>query len=141
VNPISGIAEDFSVSAYGRANQALIETLELKPNFAVRRGTLLMGGWKLGKRALVALPKKKGQLEARDLVPDLRQKGVDLRIGLDIATISLKRIADVVVLVSGDSDMIPAMKFARKEGLRVYLDLLGFVGARREMKVHADLLI
>jgi uncharacterized LabA/DUF88 family protein len=46
-----------------------------------------------------------------------------------------------VVLVSGNSDLVPAMKFARKEGLRVYLDLLGFAGARRERKVHADLIL
>jgi uncharacterized LabA/DUF88 family protein len=140
-NPISGAVVDFAASAYGRASQALLETLELEPNFAVRRGTILMGGWKLGRRAIKALPKNKGQITAQDLEPDIHQKGVDLRIGLDIATIALKRIADIVVLVSGDSDLVPAMKFARKEGLRVYLDLLGFAGARREMKVHADLIL
>ena len=140
-NPISGAVTDYSTTVFGRANQALLETLELKPNFAVRRGGLLMGGWKLGRRALRALPKKKGQITAQDLEPDIRQKGVDLRIGLDIATIALKRIADVIVLVTGDSDLVPAMKFARKEGLRVYLDLVGFLGARQEMKVHADILL
>ncbi|MCY3544387.1 MAG: NYN domain-containing protein [Chloroflexi bacterium] len=33
-----------------------------------------------------------------------------MRIGLDIASITLKRQADTIVLVSGDSDFVPAAK-------------------------------
>jgi uncharacterized LabA/DUF88 family protein len=53
-------------------------------------------------------------IAANDLVPDLRQKGVDMRIGLDIAFISLRKVADVLVLITGDSDFVPAMKVARR---------------------------
>jgi uncharacterized LabA/DUF88 family protein len=67
----------------------------------------------------------------------MAQKGVDIRIGLDIAWISLKRVVDVLVLVTGDSDFVPVMKFARKEGLKVYLETMGH-GVRRELKAHAD---
>jgi uncharacterized LabA/DUF88 family protein len=42
-----------------------------------------------------------------------------------------------IVVVTGDSDLIPAFKFARREGIRVHLDCLGH-GVRRELKVHAD---
>jgi uncharacterized LabA/DUF88 family protein len=70
----------------------------------------------------------------------MAQKGVDIRIGLDIAWISLKRVADVLVLVTGDSDFVPVMKFARKEGLKVYLEKMGH-GVRRELKAHADLVL
>ena len=70
-------------------------------------------------------------------MPDLVQKGVDIRIGLDIAWISLKRTYDVLVLVTGDSDFIPAMKFARREGLKVYVEPMGH-GIRRELRAHAD---
>jgi len=38
----------------------------------------------------------------------------------------------------GDSDLVSAMKFARREGLRVYLDTLGSHHVRPELKVHAD---
>ena len=54
-----------------------------------------------------------------------RTKGVDLRIGLDIARLSLRRLVDVIVVVTGDSDMVLAFKFARREGVRVYLDHMG----------------
>lgn len=77
-------------------------------------------------------------IAANDLVPDMTQKGVDIRIGLDIAWIALKHVADVLVLVTGDSDFVPVMKFARKEGLKVYLETLSH-GVRRELKAHADL--
>ena len=54
----------------------------------------------------------------------LRQKGVDMRIGLDIASITLKRQADIIVLVAGDSDFVPAAKLARREGVEFILDPL-----------------
>jgi uncharacterized LabA/DUF88 family protein len=63
-----------------------------------------------------------------------------IRIGLDIAWISLKRVADILVLVTGDSDFVPVMKFARKEGLRVYLHPMGHP-VRRELKAHADFIL
>ncbi len=44
-----------------------------------------------------------------------------MRIGIDVATLTLKRIVDRVILVSGDTDMIPAMKLARREGVQVVL--------------------
>ncbi len=52
-------------------------------------------------------------------MPKIEQKGVDLRIGLDIARLSLRRMVDIIVVVTGDSDMVPAFKFARREGIRV----------------------
>jgi len=139
-NPVSGAVLDFSATPQSAQNRALIDTLELQPDFAVRRGTILHTGWKLGKYALKALSRNPRLVTARDFVPDMQQKGVDLRIGLDMATISLKRIVDIVVLVTGDSDMVPAMKFARREGLKVYLEALGH-GVRRELKAHADFIL
>lgn len=35
-----------------------------------------------------------------------------MRIGLDIALITLKRLAEIIVLVSGDADFVPASKMA-----------------------------
>jgi hypothetical protein len=36
------------------------------------------------------------------------------------------------------SDLVPAMKLARREGLRVLLDTLGNQGVRPELKIHSD---
>ncbi len=54
----------------------------------------------------------------------LRQKGVDMRIGLDISTLTLKKQVDTIVLVAGDSDFVPAAKLARREGINFILDPL-----------------
>ncbi len=59
-----------------------------------------------------------------DVTLDLRQKGVDMRIGLDIASLAYNRFVNTVVLVSGDSDFVPAAKLARREGLQFILDPL-----------------
>lgn len=83
-----------------------------------------------------------GSLSADDLsdddfVPALRQKGVDMRIGLDIASITLKRQADVIILVSGDSDFIPAAKLARREGMQFILDPL-WQSVSPDLSEHID---
>lgn len=54
----------------------------------------------------------------------LRQKGVDMRIGLDIASITLKKQAQTIILVSGDGDFVSAAKLARREGMQFILDPL-----------------
>jgi len=60
-----------------------------------------------------------------DFTYDVKQKGVDMRIGLDIASIASKRLVDQMVLVAGDSDFVPAAKTARREGIDFVLDPLG----------------
>jgi uncharacterized LabA/DUF88 family protein len=139
-NPIDHSILNFSGTPQARQNQALLQSLELQPNFAVRRGVLTMTGWKLGRSALKSLAGAARQITARDFVPDMGQKGVDMRIGLDIAWLSIKRIVDSVVLMTGDSDFVPVMKFARKEGVRVYMETLGHP-VRRELRVHADIVL
>jgi uncharacterized LabA/DUF88 family protein len=84
-----------------------------------------------------ALMKTPRPVQPGDLVPNVSQKGVDLGIGLDIARLALREMVQAIVVVTGDSDLIPAFKFARREGIRVYLDTLGH-GVRRDLKAHAD---
>ncbi|GGK66990.1 NYN domain-containing protein [Nocardia camponoti] len=47
------------------------------------------------------------------------QKGVDLRIGLDMAAHARNRIADVFILVSGDDDLTEAVEEAQSHGVQV----------------------
>lgn len=61
-------------------------------------------------------------LTENDVVYDLMQKMVDIKIGLDIASMSLKKLVDQIILISGDSDFVPAAKLARREGIDFILD-------------------
>ena len=57
-----------------------------------------------------------------DVNYDLRQKGIDMKIGIDIASLAYKKLVTQIVLIAGDSDFIPASKLARKEGIDFILD-------------------
>jgi uncharacterized LabA/DUF88 family protein len=115
----------------------LLKELEMKPDFALRLGETSTIGWKIGNGAFRQLLRQPRLLEAEDLVPAIEQKGVDLRIGLDISRLALTQTVEAVVVVTADSDLVPAFKFARREGLRVFLCHLGH-GIKRELKAHAD---
>lgn len=62
------------------------------------------------------------QLAEGDFTLNITQKGVDTRIGLDIASMALKKQVSQVILISADSDFIPIAKFARREGIDFILD-------------------
>lgn len=61
-------------------------------------------------------------IEDHEVKLNLRQKGVDMRIGIDITSLTLKKQVDTIVLVAGDSDFVPAAKLARREGVEFILD-------------------
>ena len=51
-------------------------------------------------------------LSENDVYFEMRQKGVDIKIGTDITSMALKRAVDKIILVPGDSDLVPAAKQA-----------------------------
>ena len=53
---------------------------------------------------------------------NIAQKGVDMKIGLDIASLAYKKLVDQIILIAGDSDFVPAAKLARREGIDFILD-------------------
>jgi hypothetical protein len=61
-------------------------------------------------------------LSPQDVSYEVRQKGVDMRIGLDIASLTFKKQVDQIVLIAGDADFVPAAKLARREGIDFILD-------------------
>ncbi len=76
-------------------------------------------------------------LSADDVVLGLRQKGVDMRMGLDISTLTLKKQVDTIILVTGDSDFVPAAKMARREGIEFLLDPM-WQSVADELHEHVD---
>ncbi len=74
-----------------------------------------------------------------DFIYHAKQKGVDIKIGLDIATLALKKLVQKIVLISGDSDFVPAAKLARVEGIIFTLDPMGNP-VREDLEEHIDYL-
>ena len=60
-----------------------------------------------------------------------------MKIGLDIAWISFNKIAERILVITGDSDFIPAIKLARRNGIQVYLFTLAH-GVTHELTEHSD---
>lgn len=67
----------------------------------------------------------------------LSQKGVDMKIGLDISSMAYKHQVDQIILISGDSDFVPAAKLARREGIDFILDPLG-ANIKSDLFEHID---
>jgi len=126
--PISGRSVDYGKSPEAQFRLKLFDLLRRRPSFAVRLGEVRRDrAWVLKEDAQKALLDRRrtvDDLSDADFAPGLRQKAVDMRIGVDIASISLKRQADTIILVAGDSDFVPAAKLARREGIRIILDPL-----------------
>jgi len=128
--PISNSAIDYAKTDPARFRERLFDVLRSSRNLAVRLGDVR----KDNRRSWILNPKPQkellnGRLAVEDLTDDdftpaLRQKGVDMRIGLDIASLTLKGHANIIILVSGDSDFVPAAKLARRESVQFVLDPL-----------------
>lgn len=77
----------------------------------------LRGGPDATQDAIGMLPRTK--LRLGRMSPGGEQKGVDLRIGLDLATHARNHVADIVYLVSGDDDLTEAVEEAQGHGVQV----------------------
>jgi len=106
---------------------AFFDALKQKRKFALRLGRLASvgHGYNLNSDVVKKLLDGKisvGSLSESDFSLETEQKGVDMRIGLDIAHLAYKRLVSQIILISGDSDFVPAVKLARREGIDFILD-------------------
>ena len=83
-----------------------------------------------GKRALESLTEN-------DFSFNAQQKGVDMKIGIDIASLAYKKQVDQIILISGDSDFVPAAKLARREGIDFVIDPM-WSNIRDDLFEHID---
>ena len=113
-----------------------------KRKVAIRKGEPLDGRCEYVMKSDVSKAIARGMrsvesLGEGDFVLNLEQKGVDVRIGLDVALISSERYADKIVLVTGDSDFVPAAKYARRHGIDFILDNM-WHPVRESLLEHVD---
>ncbi|MEW8522169.1 MAG: NYN domain-containing protein [Candidatus Thiodiazotropha endolucinida] len=136
-HPISHKPVNFKKSATYDAMSKFLRELSLKDNVAFRAGEITFDGWVIKKHAARDVVKTGRQLQEKDFSPELKQKRVDIKIGLDVAWLASKSIVDRIILVTGDSDFVPAMKFARREGVQIILVSLS-QHTKVDLRIHAD---
>lgn len=108
-------------SIYNKARK-FIDTIPLEEYVALRKGVLKISNI------------------CEDGTISINQKQVDMLIGLDIAQLSYENRVDKIILLSKDTDIKPAIKVARINGIHTVV--AGFeeypAGIPKELKVHAD---
>jgi len=83
--------------------QRFFAALESGDRFTIRQGRLELRGYD-----------DKGS-------PIFAQKRIDLQLGIDMVSLIVKRQVEVVLIITGDSDFVPAVQFAQQEGVIVRL--------------------
>ena len=119
-NPVTQRHVNLGKSNQYRWTTDFFRVLVTKRKVALRSGdyTLRQGVLKdlcAGRRSIESLTDHDTRL-------NIMQKGVDMRIGLDIASLVERNLVTQIVLISGDSDFVPAAKYARRHGIDFVLD-------------------
>ncbi len=120
---------DFSKHPTFNYKNQFLKNLCREDKVALRIGELSFDGW---KQDLHTVGKWK---------PDLKQKGVDMKVGLDMAWMASNKIVDKIVLIAGDSDFVAPIKFVRKSGILVYLQPLGYRSLKEALIEHCDFIL
>ena len=127
-HPISKKAIDFTKTPEYIFRRDLLQELKKKRKTALRMGEIHSDWeWKLRHEALKDLIKgvrTVADLTETDVTLLMKQKGVDMKIGVDIAALAYKKLVDKIILIAGDSDFVPAAKIARREGIDFVLDTM-----------------
>ena len=124
----------------------LLSDLKQQPYCAVRLGNFdeNLIRWKIKDyrtlKKLLNGTMKIEELTDEHFALDIKQKGVDMKIGLDMAKIANKKHVEKIILITADSDFIPAIKLARKEGIIVQLDPMQHNNIKQNLLEHLDIL-
>lgn len=114
---------DLSAEPAYRMHVKFIEGIQKQDHIAIRKGKLKFRGFK----------------DQNCKIIDVVQKQVDMLMGLDIAHVSYNKLADRIMIFCADTDMIPALKTARINGLQVIISYCPDVQPlSNDIKKHAD---
>lgn len=142
VHPLTGNSVDFSTLPGTKWSNDFFRSFVEKRKVALRMGELAesTASYVLKDAVLADLLAGKKTVDALvedDFRVEVKQKGVDMRIGLDVASFAQNKLVDQIVLIAGDSDFLPVVKMARKSGIDVLLDPLKQF-PKRSMQEHVD---
>ena len=118
-----------------------LEELKKRRKFALRLGELSnQACYNLRPdvtKKLLAGTRTLDSLTEEDFMFVAQQKGVDMRIGIDISSLAIKKQVDQIILIAGDSDFVPAAKLARREGIDFILDPM-WADIKEDLFEHID---
>jgi uncharacterized LabA/DUF88 family protein len=140
-NPVTGRAVDFAKEPQAVYMNIYLEELKRKRKMALRLGHLSnFAEWRIRPnltKDIVTGKLDPTKLQESDVTYEMKQKGVDMKIGIDIATLALKQLVGKIILIAGDADFVPAAKLARREGIDFVLDPM-WVHIHPDLYEHID---
>jgi uncharacterized LabA/DUF88 family protein len=142
-HPITKKAVDFKKSKTALLRQDLHNQLRKTRNVALRLGFLdeKNARWTLKNperfKDLISGKITHTDIIESDVIYHAQQKSVDMKIGLDIASMAYKKQVNKIILISGDSDFVPAAKLARREGIEFILDSMN-APIKPDLQEHID---
>ena len=138
-HPITKKRIAFADTSVAKARDSFLTELGQMDLVALRCGKAFPRGWKLSDGYLNQLwrgpvrPPAPADCELR-----FEQKGVDMRIGIDMTTLALNRYVDRIVVVTNDTDLVPALKVARRHGVQVVIAQIGSFNPHFDLVEDAD---
>ena len=141
-HPLDGHETNFADGPATKWALDFYDELSSKIKVALRMGELAenVATYNLKQDALLAIlsgSRAVGDLNTEDFYVDVKQKGVDMRIGLDAAAISSGHYADQIILIAGDSDFLPVAKTVRRNGVDFILDPMK-QNPKKSLLIHVD---
>lgn len=141
-NPITKTTDDLSKSQMYKWMCEFISEMTKRRKVAMRLGYLSDVSLEYTLKPQFLKEVCEGKLNSSDIEKKhmdliIKQKGVDMKIGIDIASLAYKQQVDRIVLIAGDSDFVPAAKLARREGIDFVLDSL-WQNIRPDLHEHID---
>lgn len=141
-NPITKRNVDLEHSPQYKWTVEFFQELRHKRKVALRLGSLADSNlnYSLTQDAFKKLMRGEitpDALSEQDIKLDIKQKGVDMRIGVDITSLAFKKQVQQIILIAGDSDFVPAAKQARREGIDFILAPMG-AKIRSDLFEHID---
>ncbi len=129
-HPLLKRSVNLGESERGKWMKDFLDELKHRRKFALRMGRLSDVDIHYNlkpevTKSLLDGKKSINTLSENDFKLNLTQKGVDMRIGIDIASMAFKKQVNQIILIAGDSDFVPAAKQARREGIDFILDPMG----------------
>jgi uncharacterized LabA/DUF88 family protein len=138
-HPVTQRDIPFAHSSMAKARAAFLDDLGQMDLVALRCGKAQPRGWRLSDAYLRQIGQ--GQMRppnSEDYELRFEQKGVDMRIGIDVATLALNHYVDRIIVATNDTDLIPALKVARRCGIQVVLAHIGSFAPHHDLVEDAD---
>lgn len=126
--PVSGSQQVFASPV------SWLDELARRDLIAVKLGSVRFNGYCLKRSALPG----KSNLTDADFRPDFERIGIDLQIGMDVASYASLESVHAMAFVTANPAHVAAMQFARRSGVEVVLVRLPAEATPSELLEHAD---